>query len=150
MVRQATADERTPRTIVPRVAPVSLVGDRTANALAPTLRRVCLDHGRNLTVSTLVRFAAQAVPHGSVVVLADLPLEVVLAAAPEVQRAGGRTLVVPPFAHSVPRAAAEQLQRANATLVPVQRLRLPMTPDGKSPSAAGYATLAGAIWTYLR
>lgn len=150
MVRRGTQDERTPRLIVPRVAPVSLVGERTAAGLAPTMQKLLADRGRKLFVSNLSTFASRPVSPGSLVVLADVPVDVVLAAAPEVHRAGGRLVVVPNATWTLSRPAAEQIQRSRVDVVPVGRLRLPVAQDGKTPTAAGFAALAGAIWTYIR
>lgn len=150
MVRRGGQDERTPRVIVPRVAPVSLVGDRTAAGLAPTMRKLLADRGRQLAVVTLATFASRPVAAGALVVIADVPMDVVLAAAPEVRRAGGRIIAVPNATWTLSRPAVEQVQRARIEVVPVGRLRIPVAQDGKTPTAAGFAALAGAIWTYIR
>lgn len=150
MARRVT-DERLARVIVPASPPpVLLAGDRVATGIEPTLRRVLADHGRVLTRTSLSTLASRSAPRDRLIVLADVPLEVAVAMAPEVQRAGGR-LVVVPLAGSpwnLSRAAAEQLRRSRAAVVPVARLGL--AQEGRSPTAAAFAALAGAIWTYVR
>lgn len=150
MARKVTHQERVPRAIGAAPQSVVLVGDKLASGVEPTLRKVLTDHGRQLSRVPLHTFASTP-SSGRVVVLADVPLDVVLAAAPEAARTGSRLVIVPPLAPwNLSRAAADQLRRSRASVVPVSRLRLATTPDGKVPTAAGFATLAGAIWTYLR
>lgn len=153
LVRRTNHVERTPRMIAPPARrPVVLVGDRMATAIEPTLRKVLTDKGHSLSrvpLQVLAQNQMVAGP-GTTVVLSDLPLEIVSAVATELHQRGARTVVVPPLAGwpVTPKHAAH-LARCKVVVVPVRRLRVPVAPSGV-PTAAGYASIAGAIWTCLR
>lgn len=148
MARRPTLDERTPRVIVPRRAPVVLAGDRTATALEPTLRKMLSDHGRQLERAQLHALAQAPLPSGHCVVLTDLPIDAIVAIATGLRRSGVRVVAVPPVsAGNVPRPAAEALRAAQVAVVPTRRV---VAPTAGMPTAISFAALAGAIWTYIR
>lgn len=148
LVRKTRSDERRPRAVAAK-PPVTLVGSHTASAVEPTLTKVLQDQGRSLMRVPLFQLIKSQRPVGFIVMM-DLPLDVVVAASSELTAPTTRLVVVPMLsAWPVTPQSASVLAKNRVSVVPVRRMPLQRTSAGQL-TAAGYAALAGAIWTYVR
>lgn len=141
--------DRTPRLITPVARPrdIVLVGDGFARGLAPTLAKLASDHGGRLFVPSGPSLPPDA--RAGALVLAGGPHDALWAWLQQGRRMGLVMVLAPPPGlmdeHLRARARA-----AGARVAPTARTQVVLGPDGRTPSASGFAALAGVVWTWLR
>lgn len=153
-----------------------LTGDRHAAGLSAVLRQLCDDRSVELRVKplqvdettesaandslakALKGVVADAVGFGADVTLVSLgwpaamssdALQVRVAHLVELRRMGRSVAWIRP-PHDGGSVLRLTLDRARVPSFHSEALDLPMGPDDKTPTAAGYAGWAGAIWRWLR